>query len=310
MPLFSIVVPLFNNRETIARTLESIRAQTIGDFEILVINDGSTDGSDAVVEGFRDSRVRQIHQRNQGVSAARNRGIAEASAELVSFLDADDAWLPDFLVTIRRLAAAHPDAGMYATRYFIQHAREKRTPASVRGLPDDFEGLLKDYFRLAATSAPPVHTSAVCLRKKNIVALGNFPEGIAAGEDLLTWARMAFHWPVAYAMSAQSIYHQPETNRGFKPLRTPATDNRVGSELERLYRARTPPAPFLRRYIALWYRMRAATHLAWSQNAAARAFSLRGLRWYPFDPRLLAYLLLSFVPAPCARWVQTRLRRP
>jgi glycosyltransferase involved in cell wall biosynthesis len=93
----SVVVPLFNKARYIARCLQSILSQDFADFELIVVNDGSTDGGEEVVADCSDARVRLVNQSNAGPGAARNRGIAEASGEYVAFLDADDEWLPGYL---------------------------------------------------------------------------------------------------------------------------------------------------------------------------------------------------------------------
>src|SRR5689334_21235100 len=108
MPSVSIVVPLFNKERYVRRALESIARQTQSDFEAIVVDDGSKDNGAAVVEQFPDSRFRLIRQSNQGPGAARNRGLAECSAELIAFLDADDEWLPDYLEGGERALRDHP----------------------------------------------------------------------------------------------------------------------------------------------------------------------------------------------------------
>jgi cellulose synthase/poly-beta-1,6-N-acetylglucosamine synthase-like glycosyltransferase len=96
-PRVSVVVPLYNKARSIRRTLDSILQQTFSDFELIVVDDGSTDGGQAVVESCADARIRLICQANAGPGAARNRGIDAALGELIAFLDADDEWLPPFL---------------------------------------------------------------------------------------------------------------------------------------------------------------------------------------------------------------------
>ncbi|MCI0380021.1 MAG: glycosyltransferase family 2 protein, partial [Gemmataceae bacterium] len=93
----SVIVPLYNKAKYVERALTSISAQTAHDLEILVVDDGSTDGGGDMAERFAELRLRLIRQDNAGPGAARNRGLAEARGEFVAFLDADDEWLPDYL---------------------------------------------------------------------------------------------------------------------------------------------------------------------------------------------------------------------
>src|SRR5664280_442891 len=93
----SIVVPLFNKAAYIRRALDSVARQTFGDFEVIIVDDGSTDGGEKIAGSYPDARFRVIYQENQGPGAARNAGIAEATGELTAFLDADDEWLPRHL---------------------------------------------------------------------------------------------------------------------------------------------------------------------------------------------------------------------
>ena len=112
----SVVIPLYNKAAEIERTLRSVLAQTLSPLEIIVVDDGSTDGSAAIVERVGGERVRLVHQQNRGVSAARNRGIELSRGEYVAFLDGDDRWNPDYLQTLAAFIAKHPDCGAYGSK--------------------------------------------------------------------------------------------------------------------------------------------------------------------------------------------------
>ena len=101
--MISVVIPVFNKADTLDRALKSVLRQTYQKFEILVINDGSTDESVDVIGRFQDARIRLIEQPNSGVSVARNRGVESATYDLIAFLDADDEWLPELLERLLQL---------------------------------------------------------------------------------------------------------------------------------------------------------------------------------------------------------------
>ena len=305
---FSIVIPLYNKEATVVRAIRSALNQTVQDFEILVVNDGSTDNGPRVVKSIIDARIRLIHQENQGVSAARNRGIADERHELIAFLDADDEWLPEFLATIRRMVIRYPDCGLYATRYFMRTPTGKQLPAIIRGLSGNFEGIMENYFKIAVRSHPPVWTSATCVRKSALTKIGGFPVGIAAGEDLLTWARIVVCYKISYSTQCGAIFYlENVTKHGFKKPRTSVNDNRVGIAFEKLAEGNAKSYPGIRRYCAFWYRIRAATYVAWGNRSAVRYYAQRGLRYY-LDMKLAAYLVSTYLPQAVALYLQKSLR--
>ncbi|MGB9940825.1 glycosyltransferase family 2 protein [Methanosarcina sp.] len=217
MPLVSVIIPLYNKEPYIGRTINSLLVQTISDFEIVIINDGSTDKGTNVVKNFKDSRIRLICQQNAGVSAARNKGIHEAKSDLVAFLDADDEWTPTFLETVLRLRGKYPEAGIYASAYLFCDSEGEKRIANYREIPPaPWEGLLKSYFLSAAKGEHPVCSSAVCIPKKILLTEGGFKVGAWWGEDDDLWGRIALKHPVAFSWQIGAIYHQGATNRACK----------------------------------------------------------------------------------------------
>lgn len=217
MPLISVVIPLYNKEPHIERTINSVLAQTILDFEIVVVNDGSTDKSPDIIKNFKDSRIRLIQQQNSGVSAARNKGIQEAKADLIAFLDADDEWTPSFLETVLRLREKYPEAGIYASAYLFCNSEGEKRIANYREIPPaPWEGLLESYFLSAAKGEHPVCSSAVCIPKKVLLEENGFKVGAWWGEDDDLWGRVALKYPVAFSWQIGAIYHQGATNRACK----------------------------------------------------------------------------------------------
>lgn len=218
-PFFSVVIPLYNKARSVARAVRSVLAQDFGDFELLVVNDGSTDAGPGVVASMNDSRLRCIDQPNSGVSAARNRGVDESRSRCVAFLDADDQWQSSFLITIRRLVERYPQAGLYGSAYAIVDRNGKRVVHSPAESPDDGqEGVLENYFRCAWSRSPPVCASSVCVRKEAFRSAGGFPAGVRSGEDTALWARIALAHDVVVSRRCEATYFQggTENNAQFR----------------------------------------------------------------------------------------------
>jgi glycosyltransferase involved in cell wall biosynthesis len=208
----SVVVPLYNKARHIKRAVDSVLAQTYQDFELIIVDDGSTDGSGDVVREFTDPRIRLVVQDNAGVSAARNRGIREAKCDLVAFLDADDEWLPFFLDTVVGLRARYPEAGICATAYRCLKAANSWRPAFI-DCPDSPQGgLVRDYFH-SAMGPQPVHSSAVMIPKHVLMEVGLFSEDLVKGEDLHMWGRIALRYAVAWSPECGTVYHLSADNR-------------------------------------------------------------------------------------------------
>ncbi len=305
----TVVVPLFNKGPLVRRALRSVLGQTFPDFELIVVDDGSTDDGPRVVEGMGDPRLRMIVQENSGVSAARNRGIAAATSPLVAFLDADDQWKPEFLATMMELRTRYPQCRVYASQYDRCYAGRDVVPIRLRGLPPPpWEGILEDYFALAARSDPPLWASAVAVARDALQVVGGFPLGVQAGEDLLTWARLATRYRIAYSRRSLATFHLERRRSALDPpTRRPAGHDTVGEELRRLLAEVPPPVvPSLKRYIALWHRMRASCYLGLGQRKATLVEAAKGLQLAPLQWKLYAYAAAACLPTP----VLTALRRP
>ncbi len=216
-PGVSVVMPLYNKRATVLRSLDSVLAQTFADFEVIVVNDGSSDGGADLAADTGDPRVRVIRQSNCGVSAARNHGIAQASAPLVAFLDADDLWAPEFLAAILELAQAYPDAGMYVTGR--RHVNPDGSAIEIwAALPEGRTiGIVPSYFA-APEEFGLAHSSAVALPKAVLESVGGFQEGEHMGEDVDMWVRIAARHPVACHTRVLSTYYDGGAARDFERI--------------------------------------------------------------------------------------------
>ena len=309
-PSLSVVMPLYNKAGEIRRAMDSVFNQAFRDFELIVVDDGSTDAGPEIVRGYRDPRIRLVSQANAGVSAARNRGIESARAGLIAFLDADDEWRPEFLQTILDLTLKFPECSVFATSYYIANARTGTRRAVLRGLPPNFrEGILQYYFEVATHSDPPLWSSAIAVRAAAIRAIGGFPVGIATGEDLLTWARLAAEYQIAYATAPLATFWEPETILS-RSGRVPAVPDRVGEELAKLIDRRDMPATAgIVHYAAHWHRMRGVIYLRLADSHSARAEFVSAMRLAGASGRLLALYLISLLPGRGARFAYETMKR-
>jgi len=213
IPFFSIVIPLYSQGNTVSRAVSSILNQTKGDFEVIVVNDGSTDNGSSKVNQINDGRVRLITQINQGVSVARNRGIHESRGNFVAFLDADDEWEPTFLETVSDLRELFPQAKAYGTAYKIQVSTRGKRIQRYYGIPSSpWVGILDNYFRTAVIN-PPFCSSSIMIEKSVFNEIGGFPAGVKRGEDLDMWLRIALSYPIAFSTSPQAVIYQEGGNR-------------------------------------------------------------------------------------------------
>jgi glycosyltransferase involved in cell wall biosynthesis len=184
-PRVSVIMPCFNGEAFLAEAVDSVLGQTFQDFELIVVDDGSTDRSAEILEGY-GARIRVIRQQNRGVSAARNAGVAESAGDFIAFLDADDYWEAGFL--------AEMVEGMADTRTAIAYCGWQIV-GSVQGkpfVPPDYETADKMHHLLRFASLWPIH--AILIRRSLMPPGVPFNPTYPACEDYDLWLRIAsFH---------------------------------------------------------------------------------------------------------------------
>ena len=213
--MFSVIIPLYNKEKSVRNAIESVLAQTIPDFELLVINDGSTDKSRSVITSIKDNRIRIIDKPNGGVSSARNKGILSAKYKYIAFIDADDYWETDFLETIKDLIIGYPDAGGYGTAYVCKFEDTVTNIFSVKK-----RGIVNDFFK-QVYNGPILHASSVCIKRDTFNSIGYFDERISRGEDYDMWARLARESSIAATPAPKVWYRLDAENRAMSSLPEP-----------------------------------------------------------------------------------------
>ena len=219
---FSVIIPLYNKAPYIRKALESVLAQTYADYELIIIDDGSTDESaeiaEAILQDPASSPNRLIRQANSGVSAARNNGVAQASGEYIAFLDADDWWEPTYLEKMAQLIEDYPEAGLYASNYV--YYKPCKTRVAVNNIETGYFNYPKAYYE---GSAMPIWTGAAMIPRNVFEEMGGFPLGIKLGEDFLLWSKIAMQYKVAFLNEALAWYNNdvPATLRATRNLHAP-----------------------------------------------------------------------------------------
>lgn len=294
--MISVIIPLYNKEAGIATALRSVLAQTYQDIEVVVVDDGSTDNGATIVEQHSDPRIRLIRQANAGVSAARNRGIKEAKGKYVSFLDADDEWMPGFLAEIRALQEAYPECRAQATAY-VNNFQGNKKNIILKKIPFKEQcGILTNYFEVASCSHPPVCSISVCIERKLLQEIGGFPIGIKSGEDLLTWARVAINTDFAYSCKALAIYNMGEGyNKKKLPPRRQDEGDPVGMALKEIHKS-NPYKVGLRDYISHWHKMRASIAIRYGERKETLNEVIYSLKYNPLNYKVFIFAILAILP--------------
>jgi glycosyltransferase involved in cell wall biosynthesis len=202
MQSISVVIPAHNAERTILETIESVQKQTFSDFEVIVIDDGSTDQTRELVESIADERVKLFSYQNGGVAVARNRGISHATGEFIALLDADDLWTPDKLELQLAALQKYPEAGIAYSWTYFKYEEDEYSYADKSSF---FEGnvyadlLVKNFLH---------NGSNPLIRRKAIESVGEFDPACVPCEDWDFYLRIAARWPFVLVPEPQILYRQ------------------------------------------------------------------------------------------------------
>lgn len=210
--MFSVVIPLYNKANHIRRAVDSVLNQNYKNFELIIINDGSTDGGEKVIEEYTDKRIKLINQKNGGESAARNRGLEESRSIYVAFLDADDEWESFFLECISELILTNPNAGCYSTKikdsFFVTNKQDFDCLTQ-----EDKYTTITNYFLSLNTEHFPIAPSCSCVNKDVVLGLGGFNTELKIGPDIDMWIRIFLNSTIVRANIFAAKYYDDAENR-------------------------------------------------------------------------------------------------
>ena len=189
MPFFSVIIPTFNRRPFLEKAVESVLSQTCGDFELIIVDDGSTDGTGRMIQGCEDARLHYFFQPQRGVACARNQGLARARGACIAFLDSDDWWLKEKLARFREVIDEFPEIKIFHSQETWYRRGALLNPNKKHRKPDGF--VYRDSLPLCCISI----STAVIFREVFEKA-GVFDESFEACEDYDFWLRATARFPV------------------------------------------------------------------------------------------------------------------
>lgn len=222
-PLVSVVIPTYNRANVVSRSIRSVISQTYQKLQIIVVDDGSQDETESVLAGF--SGIRIMRQRNKGVSAARNAGIAESSGELIAFLDSDDEWMPEKIE--KQVSLYDPEEP-----FFICHSNELWVRNDTTVNQKDIHAKQGGFFFTRAVERCLISPSAVLISRPLLDAVGWFDEGLEAAEDYDMWLRVTCSYRVDFVDEKLVIKHAGQPNQ--LSVTTPAIDRFRVRALEKI----------------------------------------------------------------------------
>jgi cellulose synthase/poly-beta-1,6-N-acetylglucosamine synthase-like glycosyltransferase len=284
MPRVSVIVPAYNGARTILETLRSVQAQTFSDYELIVVDDGSTDDTLELLAGLGEPRLRVFSYDNGGLAIARNRGIERATAPLVAFVDADDLWTPDKLEAQLAALEARPGAGAaYSwTRYIDETGRELRPQTPVYFQGDVYRALLVRNFLCSGSN--------ILIRREVVEQVGGFDPTALQMEDWEFFVRVAARWHFALVPRYQILYRYWSQSLSWSMASNQDLWEQSGRRtIERVFAAAPAPwQPLKRRRLARFHFRLGHRCLVMARDAAGVRRAGQSLwRAVSQDPRLL-----------------------
>ena len=308
--MFSVIMPVYNRADLVGRAIKSVIAQSRSDWEIILVDDGSSDDIKKALDEFsQDNRITIIHQENRGVSAARNRAVKMAKGRHLCFLDADDLWYENHLQTMHELIKEYPDAGFFGTCADILLPGGK-IKTSTDYFNEKKDILYTDNFFKAYNEdkrAKMFQMSTSCIPAGVIERLGGFKEGCRMGEDLELSLRIAAYYPYVLTKKTTALYNRMESTASkdgafdvdwffFKSYKKILEDERVSGEnkagLEELMH---------------WFEMRRCRHLLLESRRKEAFLSYKKLMHIKeLKKERFINLILLFMPVKIIRFIFKR----
>ncbi len=214
MVYFSVIIPLYNKEKDIVKTINTVLQQSFNDYEIVVVNDGSTDNSLENVSSIKHEKIKVFSTENQGAAKARNHGVKQSNGKYIAFLDADDYWYPNHLENIHQLISKFPSGKWFATAYEIKHKQNFILPMDAPPMYNEmnWQGEITDFFNNSLRDCM-AWTSAVCMKKDFFESLNGFNALFQTGQDVDLWIRAALKSNLYFSNKISAQYNLLGSNR-------------------------------------------------------------------------------------------------
>ena len=300
--MFSVIIPVYNGEKVIETAVNSVLCQTFDKWEIIIVNDGSTDRTAEILKKYEENEKISVYtQKNSGVSAARNLCIKHAKYDYIALLDADDFWRENHLEVLKEMIETYSDAGLYCTFKETELLNGKKIETCHFFETHPETTYLKDFFEAYAEdkSAKAYNASSTCFTKAAAFKAGGFPENCKIGEDLEFALKISAYYPVVLSAKSTAVYCKENStatkNVSFDP------DWHFFKEVEKLYADSEIPEKKKEniRRVMDWFEIRRCRHyvIDGRKKEAVSAFFKLRRRKELFRERLSTLILLFL---PCA----------
>lgn len=309
--MFSVVIPVYNKEHCLATTLRSVLDQSYQDYELLLVDDGSTDRSIDIINQFEDPRITLITQANSGVSVARNTGIKNSKHRWIAFLDADDWWHPEYLQHLFQVIKQTPAAQTIASGFYcIQDAPDwQPTPWPLN--PPELE--IIENLPTRWMQGIPFFTSSICVKREFLMKQTVwFQEGESKGEDLDLWFRLAEQAPIHY-LNLELVAYRVEQAGSLSERNSPTEESYFIKQMVKRLQNKDIPRQLrcpTKVFIAQEKLLRARQYLVLNNRKSAIELILKALaaiktkRWW-----MTLFMALFLKPETIKTWNQQRSGR-
>lgn len=234
-PFFSVIISVYNKASHISATIDSVLNQSYSEFEVIIINDGSSDGSKAILDALEDPRIQILHQDNKGVSHARNTGISMAKANYIALIDGDDLWHKDYLKRMYETIHAYSDHSVFSCA--IAHKYNDSVVPVPYSFEQNSEVLILNYFK-ASEKHSALSGSSIVFNKDILQTTGSFNTTIRSGEDTDLWIRIGINYQIVFICDVLVHYVfdlQSLSNTNFNIEDKPPFDTYTEEESKNIY---------------------------------------------------------------------------